>query len=57
MRGVLERLITHLSMCLIHVWLEAGCPGGGRLAAGWKSAAWVEGVGAVGVAGALEVEE
>ena len=32
-RGVLERLITHLSMWLIHVWLvlvlEEGCPGAG----------------------------
>ena len=55
--GVLERLITHLSMWLVHVWLEVGCPGAGWLAAGWKSAAWVEGMGAMGVAGMLEVEE
>ena len=44
--------MTHLSVWLVHVWLEVGC-----LGAGWKSAAWVEGVGAMGVAGMLEVEE
>ena len=53
-RGVLERLITHLSMWLVHVWLvlDGGSPG-----AGWVAAAWVEGVGAMGVAGTLEVVE
>ena len=50
-RGVLERLMTHLSMWLVHVWLETDCLGAGWLAAGWKSAAWVEGMGAMGVAG------
>ena len=55
--GGLERLMTHLSMWLVHVWLETGCLGAGWLAAGWKTAAWVEGVGAMGVAGTLEVEE
>ena len=44
-------------MWLVHVWLETGCPGAGWLAAGWKTVAWVEGVGAIGVAGTLEVEE
>ena len=57
-RGVLERLLTHLSMWLIHVWLvlvlmlDEGSP-----AAGWVATAWVEGVGAMGVAGMLEVVE
>ena len=53
----MERLITHLSVWLVHVWLEVGCPGAGWLASGWKSTAWVEGMGAMGVAGMLEVEE
>ena len=57
MRGVLERLITHLSMWLVHVWLEVGCLGAGWLAAGWTSPTWVEGMGAMGVAGMLQVEE
>ena len=44
--------MTHLSMWLVHVWLETDCLGAGWLAAGWKSAtAWVEGMGAMGVAG------
>ena len=53
-RGVLDRLITHLSMWLVHVWLvlEEGSPG-----AGWVAAARVESVGAMGVAGMLEVVE
>ena len=37
--------------------MEADCLGAGRLAAGWKSAVWVEGMVAMGVAGMLEVEE
>ena len=53
-RGVLERLITHLSMWLVHVWLVLD---GGSLGAGWVATAWVEGVGAMGVAGTLEVVE
>ena len=53
MRGVLERLLTHLSMWLVHVCLETGCPGVGWLATGWMTAVWVEGVGAMGVAGML----
>ena len=56
-RGVLERLMTHLSMCLVLVWLKVGCLGAVWLAAGWKSAVWVEGVGAMGVAGMLKVGE
>ena len=44
-------------MWLVHVWLEADYLGTGRLAAGWKSAVWVEGVVAMGVAGTLEVKE
>ena len=44
-------------MWLVLVWLVAGCPGIGWLAAVWKCAVWVEGVGAMGVAGTLEVEE
>ena len=55
--GGFERLMTHLSMWLVHVWLEAGCLGAGWLAAGWKTVAWVEGVGAMDVAGTLEVEQ
>ena len=55
--GVLERLMTHLSVWLVHVWLETDCLGAGWLAAGWKSAAWVEGMGAMEVTGMLEVEE
>ena len=53
-RGVFERLITHLSMWLVHVWLvlDGGSPGAGCVAT-----AWVEGVGAMGVAGTLEVVE
>ena len=53
----MERLITHLSMWLVHVWLETDCPGARWLATGWKSAVWVEGVGTMGVAGMLVVEE
>ena len=53
-RGVPERLITHLSMWLVHVWLvlvlEEGAPGAGQVAT-----VLVEGVGAMGVAGTLEV--
>ena len=53
-RGVLERLITHLSVWLVHVWLVLDC---GSPGAGCVAAAWVEGVGAMGVAGTLEVVE
>ena len=56
MRGVLERLITNLSMWLVHVWLVLVLEGG-SLGAGWVAAVWVEGVGAMGVAGMLEVVE
>ena len=49
--------MAHLSVWLVHVWLETGCPGTGWLAAGWKATACVEGMGAMGVAGVLEVEE
>ena len=44
-------------MWLVHVWLEVGCLGAAWLATGWKPPAWVEGMGAMGVAGMLEVEE
>ena len=50
----MERLITHLSMWLVHVWLVLGV---GGLGAGWVAAVCVEGVGAMGVAGTLEVVE
>ena len=49
-RGVLDRLITHLLVQSIHVslWLEGGSPG-----AGLESVVLVEGVGAMGVAGTV----
>ena len=57
-RGVPERLITHLSMWLVHVWLVLVLVlEEGSLGAGWVAATWVEGVGAMGVAGTLEVVE
>ena len=40
--------------CMVGNWLSGFA---GWLAAGWKTAAWVEDVGAMGVAGTLEVEE
>ena len=57
-RGVSERLITHLSMWLVHVWLVLVLVlEEGSLGAGWVVTAWVEGVWAMGVAGTLEVVE
>ena len=56
-RGVPERLITHLSVWLVHVWLVLLLVLEGALSAGWVATVWVEGVGAMGVAGTLEVVE
>ena len=49
-RGFLERLITHLSVQSVHVWLvlEGGSPG-----AGLVSVVLLEDVGAMGVAGTV----
>ena len=49
-RGVLDRLITHLLVWSIHVllWLEGGSPG-----AGLESVVLLEGVWAMGVAGTV----
>ena len=49
-RGVLDRLITHLLVQSVHVslWLE-----GESLGTGLESVVLVEGVGAMGVAGAV----
>ena len=56
-RGVLERLITHLSVWLVHVWLLLVLALGGSPGAESVATAWVECVGVLGVAGILEVVE
>ena len=56
-RGVLERLITHLSIWSLHVCVLMGLLLGGSLGAGLVVAVLVEGVGPMGVAGTLEVAE
>ena len=51
--------MTHLSVWLVHVLLvlDEGTLGAGGMATGLVSAAWVEGVGAMGVAGMLKFVE
>ena len=49
-RGFLDRLITHLFVQSIHVWLRLE---GGSLGAGLESVVLLEGVGAMGVAGTV----
>ena len=56
-RGVLERLITHLSIWSLHVWVLLGLPLGGSPCVVWVAVVLVEGVGPMGVAGTLEVME
>ena len=56
-RGVLERLITYLSVWSLHVCVVMGLPLGGSPGAGLVTAVLVEGVGAMDVAGTLEVVE
>ena len=48
--GGLDRLITHLLVWSIHVWLMLE---GGSLCAGLESVVLLEGVGAMGVAGTV----
>ena len=56
-RGVLERLITHLSVWSVHVWVLLGLLLGGSPFVVWVAVVLVEGVGSMGVAGTLEVVE
>ena len=56
-RGVLERLITHLSVWSLHVCVLMGLLLGGSPGVGLVAAVLVEGVGPMGVAGTLEVVE
>ena len=49
-RRVLDRLITHLLVQSVHVWLRLE---GGSLGAGLESVALLEGVGSMGVAGTV----
>ena len=49
-RGVLDRLITHLLVQSVYVWLRLE---GGSLGAGLESVVLLEGVGAMGVAGTV----
>ena len=53
--GKIDDPFVHVAgTCMVGNWLSR-CTG--WLVAGWKTAAWVEGVGAMGVTGMLEVEE
>ena len=49
-KGGLDRLVTHLLVQSIHVWLVLE---GGSLGAGLESVVLLEGVGAMGVAGTM----
>ena len=56
-RGVSERLITHLSTWSLHVWGLLELPLVGIPCVVWVATVLVEGVGAMGVAGTLKVVE
>ena len=49
-KGFLHRLITHLLVWSVHVWLRLE---GGSLCVGLESVVLLEGVGAMGVAGTV----